>query len=310
MKKLMLSLIAGLSLMASTTQAYIDWNEQQAFLAKVGPLPAEVQRSIDARFPTNKSDLEVDALNWLLFDRSFLFIRGFAWRHGALQKEEKQKMIPMHQFAMSKVPEIAAQKNLNVLNAQNSLVLQLRDLPNYVLHCSVYEWDSLYQNISRVFYNEKIRDFVAAQGLEHIATVKMWFYNIPGRTPFNLTDLSYTVVAENLHTKFQPGISWKEFVQRLNADNDEAHTILEELIRTLTYVALADIGETNIQLVHDRGVLKVLFIDTEQPGIGGAEDETFFQKSSFRVQHNATAAINNLYENILKKYGYTGPKPD
>ena len=292
--------------------AYVEHGEQLDILERAGKVPEDLKNKLDELFAKDTTDLY-----WLLFLRARLPNRDLDQRDNALMMNEMKEMEAKSAREIGKDGKIAGtltekifkENKIDVISAKHSFVLQLPTIPEYIFRYNLFETTSRFQNVSRVFYNEKIRDFIQREGLDRIATVRMWLYNIPGRSPFSVNDDSYAVIAEHFKylVGFTEGITWEEFTARLKKKDEEAHTILAQMTRVIIEAAIWSANERDIIFINERGVLKALFLDTEQPPLGAAEDKNFFFKSDEQVRGNMIAGVKAL-KTILNKYGYTLPE--
>ncbi|MFH1253927.1 MAG: hypothetical protein V1646_00680 [bacterium] len=170
-----------------------------------------------------------------------------------------------------------------------------------------------YQNISRVFYNQKIKRFVKENGLNHVRLIEKYLYHIPGK-PEALCDDNYIVVVEDV-SKFlatNKNRLFSDFMESSRLKDNSGTDILAvrsvyeelltELVQVITYVGLWDLNEHNVYLIEEDGILKWAFIDTEKPGFGGSEDKSFFQKNHDEFMRNASTGIDGLSEWLMKYF--------
>ncbi len=170
-----------------------------------------------------------------------------------------------------------------------------------------------YQNISRVFYNQKIKRCVQENHLNHVRIIEKYLYHIPGK-PAALCDDNYVVVVEDISRLLATNRNrqFADFMESSGLRDKSAADILAvksvydelltELVQVITYAGLWDLGETNVVLIDENGILKWAFIDTEKPGFGGSEDRSFFQKNYEEFRKNAECGVNELSERLMKYF--------
>lgn len=170
-----------------------------------------------------------------------------------------------------------------------------------------------YQNISRVFYNQKIKMCVQENNLHHVRIIKKYLYHIPGK-PAELCDDNYIVIVEDLSKLLSTNKNrlFADFMESIGrrdklgtdilAVNPVYEELLTELVQVITYAGLWDLNEHNVYLIEEDGILKWAFIDTEKPGFGGSEDESFFHKNYTEFVKNAECGIDGLSERIIKYF--------
>ena len=172
---------------------------------------------------------------------------------------------------------------------------------------------SRYQNVSRVFYAKQINDFVVREGLDRVYPFKQWLWHIPGR-PHVLSDENYLVVTEKIvdlpaielnATRFQGLV--EEVTRRIYNEMDvpevyvkeEAESLVVQIVQVISYAALWDIKLKNIFLINHDGELKILFLDTEKPGLGGGADVNFYHTHEDEVMSNMRTGFEGLADIFL-----------
>ncbi len=188
----------------------------------------------------------------------------------------KQLILSSHIFT----PTIRTKYGIENLGRNN--VLRFTQLPGWIIKCCLHLNDktSNYnrQNISRIFYNEKIKEIIEKEGLTHIMVVQKFLYHIPGR-PDELCDANYLVVVKEIPFLSSPTTNATQFkkltfrvdeeiMERSAGDyvKPEYENLLIEIIQVVTYTGLFDLHEQNIFLItQEDGSYKFLIIDTEQP---------------------------------------------
>ena len=219
-------------------------------------------------------------------------------------------------------------RSLNLLSpdgrtSRRGNVLVFDDLPGWVIK---FDWRVAfplrYQNVSRVFYNRKIRMFVEQNKLEHVGVFKKYLYHIPGR-PKELCDSNYLVVAEKVPNV--PTISVNNLLlQQLTFDENqeimartagdyvrpEYEEAFLEIIQVITGVGLWDIGHANIALIpvateNDNNgwgpQYRFFIIDSEQPALGYCRDKDFFHKNPEQIIHNGNYSMKKLREYLMSR---------
>ena len=155
-------------------------------------------------------------------------------------------------------------------------------LDEYIVKINMKKWLLRYQNVGRVFYNEKIRQLVEEEGLDRIFTFKKYLYHIPGQ-PEVLNDENYIVIAEHIPDLPDP----EENLQRFKALSHD-QSFIDQVMQVINQCGLWSINEHNT-FVTDDG--QCVFIDTEQPGMGGSNDEDFFHKNPQQIINNAQSGL-------------------
>jgi hypothetical protein len=180
---------------------------------------------------------------------------------------------------------------------------------------------SQYQNVSRVFYAKQINDFIKRKGFKYIHPFQQWLAHIPGR-PTELSDANYLVVnwkIRNLPLVKLDAESPIEFIETNESrfadlvtqtlDRDMLPRVyskcawadlVEQLVQVISYAAMWDIKIHNVFLVmtHDLDykldMMKVVFLDTEKPGLGGGADEHFYHTHAGEVSSNLRTGMEGL----------------
>jgi hypothetical protein len=133
-------------------------------------------------------------------------------------------------------------------------------------------------------------------------------WHIPGR-PDELSDENYLVVAEKIvdlpaielnATRFHGLV--EEISRRIYDEVDvpeiyvreEAEALVVQMVQVISYAALWDIKLKNVFLINHDGVLKILFLDTEKPGLGGGADVNFYHTHDGEVMSNMRTGFEGL----------------
>lgn len=185
---------------------------------------------------------------------------------------------------------------------------------------------SQYQNVSRAFYAKQINDFIRDNNLTRIHPYQQQLAHIPGK-PYELSDANYLVVCEKI--KNLPLVQLDsntpiEFIEtneyrfldliRYELDKDGLMQVfpkctwsdlVEQLVQVISYAALWDIKIKNVFLVfmydptYKTEMMKVVFLDTEKPGLGGGADENFYHTDTGEVSSNLRTGMEGLAEIFL-----------
>lgn len=189
---------------------------------------------------------------------------------------------------------------------KNTFILTSHSWPNYVVKINKNEWLDFneqgipelvrYKNISRVFYNDKIHEFIEKYNPNHIYAIKKYLYHLPGK-PLNLSDRNYCVVAERVYDLPTSKMSKLAFGAMFNLDNFEVKkeytALIQELVQLVFYTGIADLRPHNIFLIDQNGVKKILIIDTERHGYFDT-DKHFFHKNETEVKQSALRGLFNF----------------
>lgn len=179
---------------------------------------------------------------------------------------------------------------------------------------------SKYQNVSRVFYGKQINDFIVQENLDRVYPFKQYLWHIPGR-PAELSDENYLVVAEKIMelpaiklnaTRFNGLV--KEISRRIdNRINipeiyvkKTAERLVIQMVQVISYAALWDIKLKNVFLIKHNGVLKILFLDIEKPGLGGGADINFYHTHDGEVMSNMRIGFEGLADIFLSNEAKKG----
>lgn len=191
-----------------------------------------------------------------------------------------------------------------------------------------------YQLISRIFYNKKIRDFIAREKFNYVMVPRKYLYHIPG-TPDELNDDNYLVIEEKIEQISDQATSTElrkimnpdvikvlEELKKLWLNGDDSKTILlltklekeftlppyfVELIRVIRFAGIWSMrghGKLNIAILSDGRVVvndgRMAIVDVERPGLGGGLSrwEYFFHKNEQEVIKLAGCGLGELIELI------------
>lgn len=181
---------------------------------------------------------------------------------------------------------------------------------------SLDNWkDQHYQNISRVFYNEKIRNALDGLDLKHIKdSLTEYLFHIPDHET-KLCDNNYIVIAdriENLLTPQNNKRAFNELVYETDpeewetnpkqghwyASSDKNADFLEEIVKIIQVAGLWDINENNVffTVMDD-----IVFLNTQKPGFGGCNPNNFFHKDEIEVTRNGQCGFDGLHKLIASK---------
>ena len=321
MSKFLKNSFLAFSLLASCFQlsnAYLSKEEQQEILA-TSSAPQEIKERLDAFFAdTQVQDVFVNRkrpynLGW--------FAQKLTNRAQRIYATDAQKLqLIFQQYYSPKIHQICQKFGIKRFNGSTTKLFIIYDLiPGFIVKIPSGTFPSLpkvydyfpgytescttpYQNISRVFYNEKLKKLIASEQLTHIKELKKYLYHIPGGSE-DLCDDNYIVISEEVKPLIQnPQGKMQFFKQVLSANGivEEHEELITEFIQAITGAGLWDINASNIEIVLDKDeILKIVFIDTEKPGFGGSEDRHFFQHNHGEFVANSRAGMDGLCE-LLK----------
>lgn len=155
---------------------------------------------------------------------------------------------------------------------------------------------SRFQNVSRVFYTKQINNFIRDNGFNNIYPLKQWLVHIPGM-PDNLSDENYLVVAEKI-----PNLPLIEAsVGKFSELKSEDLSLVMQFAEVIDEAALWSVEPRNVFIIEVAGSRKVLFLDTEKPGLGGGADANFYHTHAGEVVSNTRTGFEeavNLFRAI------------
>lgn len=281
-------------------------------------VPQALQEKLDALFQTS------DFQTFLVNHKKRILLGNVRYRMAAnvsvAEAKKQLLMITTQQYNHEiEIPETSFAQFCTTYNIQDlafkvqrkgqiyALVSDLWD--GYVLKVPRCRWidnddmiPSKYQNISRVFYNKKIRDFAKANNLKHIHPIRKYLYHIPGK-PFDLNDDNYLIVADRVDNfpSIEQNLKLLENLldsQELSKGeivfSNESGDVMQEMLQIITYAGIWDIKMHNVFFtLHDES-LKTLFLDTEKPGLGGGSDNNFFHANYDEFIRNCACGIDEL----------------
>lgn len=196
-------------------------------------------------------------------------------------------------------PLVSLSKNTFVFSSETYF-------PGYVLKLSKSEWIDFegkglpevvrYKNISRVFYNDKLQEFIKLNNTNHLQALNKYLYHLPGQ-PQELSDRNYCVIAEKVENLPTPDMSKDSFKAMFNLENLEVKkeyiSLIQELVRAVFYTGIADLRPHNIFLLKFDELEKILIIDTERHGFYDS-DKNFFHKSQQEIRASAQRGLFNF----------------
>ncbi|MFH1644514.1 MAG: hypothetical protein ABIA74_05055 [bacterium] len=170
---------------------------------------------------------------------------------------------------------------------------------------------SKYQLVSRVFYNQKINDFVKAKNFKYVYPIEEYLYNLPGKER-EVCDENYVVIQENIDLPlvstnaalFRKLFSYSCFPRILESEKEDIflRELLTELFAVIEYAGLWDMTPQNVFLgsvANDKLKLKVAFVGAVRPAFTGSEERHFFHKDPDEIKRNAKAG----FEGLAKLFG-------
>ncbi|MBS1988252.1 hypothetical protein JST56_04630 [Candidatus Dependentiae bacterium] len=195
---------------------------------------------------------------------------------------------------------------LALLNKNSFILASDTYWPGYVLKMSKSEWIDFednhesrlvrYKNISRVFYNDKLQEFIKQNNAQFLYAVQKYLYHIPGM-PRELSDRNYAVVAEKIENLPTSRMSKESFGAMLDYQKleikPEFQPMIRELVQATFYTGIADLRPHNIFLIEKDGAQKILIIDTERHGYYDT-DENFFHKNAQEIHQSALRGLFNF----------------
>jgi hypothetical protein len=316
--------------MASEAKAFIDSKGERGKILMMG---AELEAVIkEASLPDSLQSVK-DGLDEFFGDKTVLsFVTGVKpllfHNSPGLQAKEPfyreliQKRAALDNSRISVLRAICRDHKVSLLmkpgnQLPGTFVLQSARWPGYLIKVPRFHWIdaglrydeiyviNLYQNVSRVLYNQKLGRFVRDSNLQHVRVVNEYLYHIPGQ-PTVLSDDNYIVVSEFIKNLPTPEENKRRF-QSLVADPEtmaikpEYESLVAEIIQVITYVGFWDLQRHNVFLVDDgRGGYNVVFADTEKPGLGGGNLVNFFHKDRSEFWQNVDTGTTGFSE-LLKR---------
>ena len=219
-----------------------------------------------------------------------------------LKNNWESKYIPIYE-ALCNSGKI---KPLALLNKNSFIIASDTYWPGYVLKMSKSEWIDFeenrqstvvrYKNISRVFYNDKLHEFIQKYHTRFLYAVHKYLYHIPGM-PTELSDRNYAIVSEKIDNLPTSQMSKQSFRAMLDYQKleikPEFRPMIKELVQATFYTGIADLRPHNIFLVEKDGIQKILIIDTERHGYFDT-DKNFFHKDSQEVYQSALRGLFNF----------------
>lgn len=196
---------------------------------------------------------------------------------------------------------------------KNTFILESKKYwPGFILKISKDEWATTnenrspevirYKNTSRVFYNNKLEEFITKTNAKHLLCLKKYLYHIPGQ-PHEISDRNYCVLAEKFENLPEETKNKEAIKSLFNLEKQEIKNefipMIKELIQAMFYTGIADIRPHNVFLINNNGILKFLFIDTERHGFYDS-DQNFFHKNPAEIKASAKRGIYNLCKTILR----------
>ena len=307
------------------THVIFTTEESEAFKAKVldeCQAPTEIQDLV------NKLLAEKEAQNNLINNPKMVLFAGPAF--GRLSKnypEVAANLRAKNQEMRESAPErdrqwnvFCKKYNLKNLTPDANTYALTSDTWDFILRTPRSEWfdrfddnatpkdlsPSKFQNVSRVVYAKQINDFIASDGLDHIYPLQQWLVHIPGQ-PHDLSDKNYLVACEKIQQLPLLEINMARFQELIDSGNEldpegcpsifvkeEWFDLVTQLVQVITRAAMWNIKLKNVFLIEDEGRLKVLFLDTEKPGLSGGFDEFFYHTHAGEVISNTRTGMEGL----------------
>jgi hypothetical protein len=208
--------------------------------------------------------------------------------------------------------------------------------PGHVLKIPTYSWPSYpqicsligsgsfeeiknamtpYQNVSRVFYAEKLRKFIKDEELKHIYVPKNYLYPYPSAKTIpsgiaidgviypHINDTNYVVVSESVNinpSDVQFTMStFRQMLDKNLAVKSEYEPLVLELVQVIEWGGLWELQGKIVLKKDSSGNLFACLFDIEKPGLGGSEDPTFFHKNSTEVMNNANNGFDQLVHDFF-----------
>jgi|GEM_PF-5191548 len=302
------SLILAMCYLTTPLLGYLSPQEEKIYLEKFSP-PQELRLGIDLFLSnTTARDFFVNRTRHQYLPKLGVrrFTAGDRLRWSIDQKNLKNnwesKYVPMYE-ALCSEGNITPLADLN----KNSFILA-SDIywPKHVLKMSKSEWFDFeedgqsklvrYKNISRVFYNDKLHEFIKKYNARFLYAVQKYLYHIPGM-PTELSDRNYAIVAEKIDNLPSSRMSKQSFGAMLDYQKleikPEFQPMIRELVQATFYTGIADLRPHNIFLIEKEGINKIVIIDTERHGYFDT-DKNFFHKSAQEVHESALRGLFNF----------------
>jgi hypothetical protein len=187
---------------------------------------------------------------------------------------------------------------------------------------------SPFQAVSRVFYANKIRRIIEDNNLKHVRVLRKFLVPVPGADMSHggvdvngkifppVRDENYIVLAEKVAFPGNAQIITQQVLKQMLTADGRANPALAPLWADISAVmrhagiwSVAGACGLNIIIVpegkNDDGSINYVawFIDLEKPGLGGCEDQSFFQRNPDEVTRNAECGIKELMAVIAQLAG-------
>ncbi len=232
------------------------------------------------------------------------------WRSFYIEQEKKASLL----FKKYKILNLAENQEI-----KNTYVLASEKLwPNFVIKIprprrinetlETIKFRSLYQNISRIFYNNEIKKLTNINLVKHIYQLKKFLYHIPGR-PKKLCDNNYFVVSEKINSLPTTEENKKKFQDMIDKEKNsikrEYAPFINDIITAIVNIGLGDIAPQNIFFSNSHQSRCIFFVDTEQCAKCNKYDTIFFNKNDSEINLNKHYGLFNFFVrffNISEKY--------